>query len=175
MTPVSTDLVIGFLAGNEDGGVIFAPATGIRRVALGIFRSFKNRQDHVSILSAANFRGECLLRNEAMITVEQCAEFSGLASNETVLGATPSAKHRALLSSYVLNLWRGPKTVRKMIVAHIRIWLDLGMVKEAADLVVVLRQFLSDYPEAKLEHWWCEDADKKKRRRWIKLNLGTTH
>jgi hypothetical protein len=57
MTPVSTDLVIGFLAGNEDGGVIFAPATGIRRVALGIFRSFKNRQDHVSLLSAANFRG----------------------------------------------------------------------------------------------------------------------
>ena len=112
---------------------------------------------------------------KAMITVEQCAEFSGLASNETVLGATPSAKHRALLSSYVLNLWRGPKTVRKMIVAHIRNWLDLGMVKEAADLVVVLRQFLSDYPEARLELWWCEDADKNKRRRWIKLNLGTTH
>jgi len=49
-----------------------------------------------------------------------------------------------------------------MIVAHIRIWLDLGMVKEAADLVVVLRQFLSDYPEAKLEHWYgVEDADKR--------------
>jgi hypothetical protein len=87
-----------------------------------------------------------------MITVEQCAKFSGLASNETVLGATPSAKHRVLLSSYVLNLWRGPKTVRKMIVAHIRMWLDLGMVKESADLVVVLRQFLSDYPEARLGH-----------------------
>jgi hypothetical protein len=110
-----------------------------------------------------------------MITVEQCAKFSGLASNETVLGATPSAKHRVLLSSYVLNLWRGPKTVRKIIVAHIRMWLDLGMVKESADLVVVLRQFLSDYPEAGLEHWWCEDTDKNKRRRWIKLNLGTTH
>jgi hypothetical protein len=110
-----------------------------------------------------------------MITIEQCAEFSGLASNEIVLGATPSIKHRALLSSYVLNLWRGPKTVRKMIVAHIRMWLDLGMPDYAADFLVVLRQFLSDYPEAGLEHWWCEDTDKTKRRRWIKLNLGTTH
>jgi hypothetical protein len=57
MAPVTMKLLIGFLARNEDGGVIFAPATGIRRVALGIFRSFKNRQDHVSLLSAANFRG----------------------------------------------------------------------------------------------------------------------
>jgi len=105
-----------------------------------------------------------------MITVEQCAEFAGLAPHEMVLGATPSARHRVLLSSYVLNLWRGPKTVRKMIVADIRTRLDLGMVKESADLVVVLRQFLSDYPEARLEHWWCEDADKNKRR--YKITLG---
>ena len=96
-----------------------------------------------------------------MITVEQCAEFAGLASHEMVLGATPSARHRVLLSSYVLNLWRGPKTVRKMIVAHIRIWLDLGMVKEAADLVVVLRQFLSDYPEARLEQKLRESPVRK--------------
>ena len=38
-----------------------------------------------------------------MITVEQCLEFAGLASNEMVLGATPSAKHRVMLSSYVLK------------------------------------------------------------------------
>ena len=105
-----------------------------------------------------------------MITVEQCAEFAGLASHEMVLGATPSARHRVLLSSYVLNLWRGPKTVRKMIVADIRLWLDLGRPDYAADFLVVLRQFLSDYPEARLEHWWCEDADKNKRR--YKITLG---
>ena len=86
-----------------------------------------------------------------MITVEQCAKFAGLASYEVVLGATPSAKHRVLLSSYVLNLWRGPKTVRKMIVADIRLWLDLGMPGYAADFLIVLRQFLSDYPKARLE------------------------
>jgi hypothetical protein len=86
-----------------------------------------------------------------MITVEQCGELTGLASHEMVLGATPSAIHRVLLSSYVLNLWRGPKTVRKMIVADIRMWLDLGMADYAADFLVVLRQFLSAYPEARLE------------------------
>jgi hypothetical protein len=100
-----------------------------------------------------------------MITVEQCAEFAGLASHEMVLGATPSIRHRVLLSSYVLNLWRGPKTVRKMIVADIRMWLDLGMRDYASDLVVVLLQFLSDYPEARLEHQSCEGAAKNKRRR----------
>ena len=96
-----------------------------------------------------------------MITVEQCAKFAGLASYEVVLGATPSAKHRVLLSSYVLNLWRGPKTVRKMIVADIRMWLDLGMVKKSADLAVVLRQFLSDYPEARLEQKLRESPVRK--------------
>ncbi len=99
-----------------------------------------------------------------MITVEQCAAFAGLASHEMVLGAAPSVRHRVLLSSYVLNLWRGPKTIRKMIVADIRMGLDLGMVKESADLAVVLRQFLSDYPEARLEHPSCRGADKNKRR-----------
>ena len=64
--------------------------------------------------------------------------FSGLASNEIILGATPCNTHRVLLSSYVLNLWRGPKTVRKMIVADIRLSLDLGMIKHAADLLLVL-------------------------------------
>jgi hypothetical protein len=109
-----------------------------------------------------------------MITVEQCAEFAGLASHEMVLGATPSAKHRALLSSYVLNLWRGPKTVRKMIVADIRLWLDLGMPAYAADFLVVLRQFLSDYPEARLEHWWSKGADKNRRRHKITLGRYST-
>jgi hypothetical protein len=109
-----------------------------------------------------------------MITVEQCAEFAGLASHEMVLGAPPSAKHRVLLSSYVLNLWRGPKTVRKMIVADIRLWLDLGRPDYAADFLVVLRRFLYDYPEARLEHWWSKGSDKNKRRHKITLGRYST-
>jgi hypothetical protein len=96
-----------------------------------------------------------------MITVEQCMKFAGLASNQMVLGATPSSKHRALLSSYVLNLWRGPKTVRKMIVADIRLWLDLGRSDYAADFLIVLRQFLSDYPEARVEQKSSEPPVRK--------------
>jgi hypothetical protein len=110
-----------------------------------------------------------------MITVEQCAEFAGLASHELVLGAIPSAKHRVLLSSYVLNLWRGPKTVREMIVADIRAWLDLGMPDCAADFLLVLREFLSYYPEARLERRYCEVWDKTKPHRWVRINLGAVH
>jgi hypothetical protein len=86
-----------------------------------------------------------------MVTLEECATFARLASNEMFLGATPSATHRVLLSSYLLNLWRGPKTIRRMIVADIRTSLDLGMPEHASDLLIVLRQFLSDYPESRFE------------------------
>jgi len=68
-----------------------------------------------------------------------------------VLGVRPSAKHRVLLSGYLLNLWRGPKTVRRMMVDDIRMWRDLGMPEHAADLLIVLRQFISDYPESRFE------------------------
>ena len=86
-----------------------------------------------------------------MVSVKECAAFARLASNQIILGASPSSKHRVLLSSYVLNLSRGPISVRRMIVADIAMWLDLGMPEQASDLVLVLRQFLSDYPEARFE------------------------
>ena len=84
-----------------------------------------------------------------MITCAQCAVFAGLAANEICLGPTPSAKHRSLLTSYLVNLKRGPEVVRDMIVSDLRCWLDLGAVQQAADLLIVLRHFLSDYPEAR--------------------------
>ena len=84
-----------------------------------------------------------------MITMEQCKIFSGLLSNEMVVGPVPSPKHRARLSGYLLNLKWGEATVREMIVADIRAALDLGALIRAADLLVVLRLFLSDHPEAR--------------------------
>ncbi|MGA9601952.1 MAG: hypothetical protein WBS22_17180 [Methylocystis sp.] len=86
-----------------------------------------------------------------MVSVRECAAFARLASNQIFLGATPSSKHRVLLSSYLLSLSRGPKAVRRMIVADIGMWLDLGMPEQASDLLIVLRQFLSDYPESRFE------------------------
>jgi hypothetical protein len=61
-----------------------------------------------------------------------------------------SPKHKSLLLSYVFNLKRGPSAVREMIVADIRLAIDLGASKRAADLLLVLRAFLSEYPEARI-------------------------
>jgi hypothetical protein len=84
-----------------------------------------------------------------VITFAQCAAFAGLASNEMFLGATPCSVHRLLISNYLMNLWRGPQILRKLIVADIRASLNLGASKRAADLLIVLRRFLFDYPEAR--------------------------
>ena len=88
-----------------------------------------------------------------MITMEQCKIFSGLLSNEMVVGPAPSPRHRARLTGYLLNLKWGQATVREMIVADIRVALDLGALNRAADLLVVLRLFLSEHPEARR----CDD------------------
>ena len=90
-----------------------------------------------------------------MITIEQCKMFSGLVSNEVVMGAVPSPKHRARVSGYLLNLKWGQATVREMIVADIRAALDLGALNRAGDLLVVLRLFLSEHPEARK----CDDRN----------------
>jgi hypothetical protein len=87
-----------------------------------------------------------------MITLEECAEFAALETSELFTGAILSARHRSLLSSYLLNLWRGPIAVRKMIVGDIRAAIDLGASKYAADLTLVLRLFLSKHPEARIQH-----------------------
>ena len=81
-----------------------------------------------------------------MITMDQCKIFSGLLSNEMVVGPVPSPKHCARLTGYLLNLKWGHATVREMIVADIRAALDLGALNRAADLLVVLRLFLSEHP-----------------------------
>ena len=86
-----------------------------------------------------------------MVTVEQCATYAELAPDELFLGAPPSAKHRALLSFYLQDLGAvGPQQVREIIVAEIRVALSFGAVRQAADLLIVLRELFSEYPEAGL-------------------------
>jgi hypothetical protein len=87
-----------------------------------------------------------------MITLEECAEFAALETSELFTGAVLSARHRSLLSSYLFNLHHGPVAVRKMIVWDIRAAIDLGASKYAADLVLVLRLFLSKYPEVRIHY-----------------------
>jgi hypothetical protein len=85
-----------------------------------------------------------------VIKFKHCAVFADLTQSEMVLGATPHAGHHSLLVSYLLNLWRGPGAVREIIVADIRAAIDLGASKRAADLLIVLRLFLSDHPEGRI-------------------------
>jgi hypothetical protein len=86
-----------------------------------------------------------------MITLEECAEFAALETSELFTGALLSTRHRSLLSSYLLNLWRGPIAVRKIIVGDVQAAIDLGASKYAADLVLVLRLYLSKHPEARVQ------------------------
>ena len=83
-----------------------------------------------------------------MITAAQCTAIAEVSRSKIFSDATPSAAHRSLLSSYLLNLWRGPEVVCDMIATDIGILVDLGALLRAADLLIVLRQFLSDYPDA---------------------------
>jgi hypothetical protein len=84
-----------------------------------------------------------------VISVPLRAASASLNSKELFLGVTPGPKHRSLLASYVLTLKRGPVAVRDTISADLRAFIDLGAQRRAADLLIVLRLFLSKYPEAK--------------------------
>ena len=87
-----------------------------------------------------------------LVSLAQCAEVSGLRRDEMLLGATPSARHHSLYASYLLLIQRGSEAGRDRIVADIRLALDLGASKRAADLLIALRWFLSAHPEAGLGH-----------------------
>jgi len=85
----------------------------------------------------------------AMIGMEECATFARLSPDEMLMGAALSAHNRGLLASYKFNLERGAETVRDMIAADLRCFLDLGSRRQAADALLVLRSFLSDHPDAR--------------------------
>ncbi len=79
-----------------------------------------------------------------MIGLTRCARLAGLTSDEIFIGVEESDRHRKLLLTYLLNLHRGRRAVRNMILADLRGFVDLGAEARAADLLVVLRLFLSD-------------------------------
>lgn len=84
-----------------------------------------------------------------MISVSQCAGYADLDRSELLIGPSHCAKHDSLLASYLLNLGADSVAVRDMIRADLRAFIDLGARKRAADLLLVLRLFLSRYPEAR--------------------------
>ncbi len=105
-----------------------------------------------------------------MVSLSQCAGYAGLDLSELLIGTVVSAKHHSLLESYALNLWRGAVVVRDLIRTDLRAFIDLGAKKKAADLLLVLRLFLSHFPEAR--HL---DRQSKSAERTFKLaDLGVT-
>src|SRR5271165_862102 len=86
----------------------------------------------------------------AMVTLAHCAEVTGLDSSELFVNSGFSPKHKSLLLSYILNLNHGSGAVREMIVADIHAAIDLGATERAADLLLVLRVFLFEHPEARM-------------------------
>jgi hypothetical protein len=52
-------------------------------------------------------------------------------------------------------LWRGTDAVRELIVANIRTALDIGALTRAADNLLALRLFLTEFPEAQLTACPC--------------------
>jgi hypothetical protein len=74
---------------------------------------------------------------------------AGLASKEIILAVTPCSRRRKLLEGYLTNVWRGPKVTRDMIIRDMRESIALGAKLRAADLLIVLRQFLFAHPCAR--------------------------
>ncbi len=83
-----------------------------------------------------------------MIKLKHCADLAGLDVDELILGVTPARRHHVLLKSYLLNLARGHAKVLDMMICDLRGYRDIGAQRVAADLLVVLRMFLSENAES---------------------------
>jgi hypothetical protein len=80
----------------------------------------------------------------ALIPLSRCAELCGLGPDEMIPGAIPSPFHQSLYESYLMLCDdRGADFVRDLIVSDLRRALDIGATRLAAELLLVLRRFLS--------------------------------
>ncbi|WP_185966518.1 hypothetical protein [Methylosinus sporium] len=79
----------------------------------------------------------------ALISIPRCAELCGLEPHEAISGAVPSPSHQSLYESYLMLCDRGADFVRELVIADLRRALDLGAQRLAAELLLVLRRFLS--------------------------------
>ena len=78
-----------------------------------------------------------------MISVSRCIALSGLAGDEIVLGVTRAKRHDELYENYLRNLGKRCAALRDKIVGDIRASLNVGAMRRAADLFIVLRLALA--------------------------------
>jgi len=74
-----------------------------------------------------------------MISVSRCIALSGLGGDEIVLGVTRAKRHDELYENYLRNFGKGCARLRDKIVSDIRASLNIGAMRLAADLFIVLR------------------------------------
>jgi hypothetical protein len=63
--------------------------------------------------------------------------------DEMVIGISPAERHEKLLQSYMFNHHKNYTAVQRTILADMRIARSAGALKQAGDLLVVLRLFLA--------------------------------
>jgi hypothetical protein len=78
-----------------------------------------------------------------MISVSRCIALSGLGGDEIVLGVTRAKRHDELYEDYLRNFGKGCAGLRDKIVGDIRASLNIGAMRLAADLFIVLRLALA--------------------------------
>lgn len=83
-----------------------------------------------------------------MLSLSQCFDFTDLMPEEIILGVSSTPHHERLLRSYELALDRSSIiAVRDRMIADLRFCIDFGAKARAADLLLVLRTFLSQHLE----------------------------
>lgn len=100
-----------------------------------------------------------------MISLNECAAIAGLRPRELVLGVAVSERHHRMLSNYLLNVKRGAAVVCAIIVADMRGYRDLGALQKSADLLIVLRLFLSKHrlePRAALRRFTWANGETRR-------------
>jgi hypothetical protein len=89
-----------------------------------------------------------------MVSLRECAAISGLSRAELVelnrlepiLRRKAREWHRKLLSSYLTNMDKGAEAVCGLLLADLHGCLDLGARRRAADLLIVMRLLLAEFP-----------------------------
>lgn len=78
-----------------------------------------------------------------LVGLDVCAQISGLGAHEMLLGVSPCERHDRLFARYRMKAGDAQDALPARIVTDIRRALDLGALARAADLLVVLREFLA--------------------------------
>jgi hypothetical protein len=86
-----------------------------------------------------------------MISIEDCVALCGL--DRDAVAAIAEHEHipeiaASALGKYMLSSPKGAEAVKQMIVDDVRRAVASGRVRHAAELIMALRHFLADYPQA---------------------------